>query len=950
MRKDQGAIWPTAALLSLLVAAIMLPEAWQGRSFPHAAWAFTFLLWLSAIILFASRREVQSEATAADIPLAKPATMLGGLSLAVTGAAMLAFSLIRIWQGHWSGAPLFLWAGGLLALVIGAYLFGPYVGWRKRLAKRTTQRGRFPWLEVVLFLAVLAIGLFFRLYQIEQLPPGLFVDEGNAALDALHILAGRPDSPFGTGWFETPTMYAYYLVLLFKLFGVHYLTLKLASLLPGILLLIVFYPFARDLFGPPTALAATFFLAVSRWHAHLSRWGWNEVAPPLFQVLALYFLLRGSRSRRTGDFVLGGVFLGLGMYTYLASRLVVAVLFIYLLYRILLEKGFWRRTWPGLLAFWLAWSVTFAPLAMTYWHNPFKFLNRSRQVSVLNDMQQAYTPGTPIPGWWQAVARPLHLPTDVSWQPLWQNVTKHARMFTISGDHNPRHNIPGAPMLDVITGIFFFMGLGYALWRWRDHRQGLLLIWLAVTLLGGILSSAGEAPQAYRTLGVVPAVTLLAGEAFIHLWEVLRRWPGYSPRAGKALSLALLLALPAAAWLNGHAYFTVYARSPLTAVAFNAPENAVAREVQAALARDETVYLTPRLYWGSPLRVLTYRQRSQHDGLVKPPYKMVSPALDLPLPAFGNLTLLLDVDDAQIANYFRLYYPHARGEIIHGPGGAPLYWRLSVPADDNAAIHGLVGDFFDAKGKFLCQQTMAAIDFRWPEDLPAAATGATRVRWTGQLRVPHSGHYTLIGEDGLNITLDGEPWQDERFLAVGLHRLTVETTSPTQKEKRVRLLWQSSGAPPQLIPRETFFHLNLPSRGLTGSYYRGDHWAGKPVFRRLDRLLLFAWPEQEPWPGPFSVIWQGKLSVPQGGIYGFQLDADDGVRFSLDGRVLGESLRPDNVNQVRVRAKLTAGEHRVRIDYFQRGGGKALEFRWQPPGEPLRIVPPAALLPPAHKP
>jgi hypothetical protein len=51
------------------------------------------------------------------------------------------------------------------------------------------------------------------------------------------------------------------------------------------------------------------------------------------------------------------------------------------------------------------------------------------------------------------------------------------------------------------------------------------------------------------------------------------------------------------------------------------------------------------------------------------------------------------------------------------------------------------------------------------------------------------------------------------------------------------------------------------------------------------------------------------------------------------------------VNLVDVETPLTAGPHAVRIDYFQRGGGKSLEFWWQPPGDHLRPVPPAVLSP-----
>ena len=45
---------------------------------------------------------------------------------------------------------------------------------------------------------------------------------------------------------------------------------------------------------------------------------------------------------------------------------------------------------------------------------------------------------------------------------------KHALMFNQRGDGNGRHNLPGEPMLDAITGVLFVLGLGLALLRWRD--------------------------------------------------------------------------------------------------------------------------------------------------------------------------------------------------------------------------------------------------------------------------------------------------------------------------------------------------------------------------------------------------------------------------------------------------------------------------------------------------
>jgi hypothetical protein len=60
---------------------------------------------------------------------------------------------------------------------------------------------------------------------------------------------------------------------------------------------------------------------------------------------------------------------------------------------------------------------------------------------------------------------------------------------------------------------------------------------------------------------------------------------------------------------------------------------------------------------------------------------------------------------------------------------------------------------------------------------------------------------------------------------------------------------------------------------------------------------------------------------------------------------VGESVAPDNVNLIDVQTQLSAGPHAIRVDYFQRGGGKALELWWQPPGEALQPVPPGALMP-----
>ena len=142
-----------------------------------------------------------------------------------------------------------------------------------------TRRNR--WLEALAFVLILALAIFLRTYRLNKIPAGIYVDETNGGLDALHILEGRRVSPFATGWYETPNGYIYYMAGMFRLFGANWYTLKLVSLIPAVLTVLAVYLLGRMMFGPLGGSGAMLLMAVSRWHLSMSRFGWNETAVPL---------------------------------------------------------------------------------------------------------------------------------------------------------------------------------------------------------------------------------------------------------------------------------------------------------------------------------------------------------------------------------------------------------------------------------------------------------------------------------------------------------------------------------------------------------------------------------------------------------------------------------------------------------------------------------------------
>ena len=236
------------------------------------------------------------------------------------GFAITIWALWTIWGLPFDWAQAGLWMAGVILMAIGA---SQITGWRadrfdepapkpdpvylghklgvarvqnaaqrrKPVARRPQRSGASltarlnliyyprpkPWQEMLLVALILSVAMWFRLHHIGQMPPGVFIDETNAALDALHTLEGRADSLFGVGWFETPNGFIYLQTLFFRLLGTTFAAVKLQSILPGVLTVLALYLLAREMYGPYPAMLSATFLAFNRWHVNMSRWGWNEV-------------------------------------------------------------------------------------------------------------------------------------------------------------------------------------------------------------------------------------------------------------------------------------------------------------------------------------------------------------------------------------------------------------------------------------------------------------------------------------------------------------------------------------------------------------------------------------------------------------------------------------------------------------------------------------------------
>ncbi|MCA9930472.1 MAG: hypothetical protein KC419_18440, partial [Anaerolineales bacterium] len=103
--------------------------------------------------------------------------------------------------------------------------------------------------------------------------------------------------------------------------------------------------------------------------------------------------------------------------------------------------------------------------------------------------------------------------------PIWDNASEALLAFVRPGygDMFLAYNIPGRPVFDVVTAVFFLVGLGVAVWRWKRPSYALLLLWFFVGITPSLIT--GATANTTRNLAALPAAYILPVVGFVALIE-----------------------------------------------------------------------------------------------------------------------------------------------------------------------------------------------------------------------------------------------------------------------------------------------------------------------------------------------------------------------------------------------------------------------------------------------
>ena len=377
---------------------------------------------------------------------------------------------------------------------------------------------------LIAILAIILLAWYLRVYQLNSLPPGMYYDEGYNGRIARDIERGT-SRPIFIQDGEEPLL-LYLGGGLFALAGEKTWSLRMASVILGLILIPALYFAARALFPRKEllALVAAFIAAILYWAITLNRVAWQPDALPGILALSAGALAVAYSSKSLKWSIAAGLLLGLTFYTYVAARLWPLILLVWAAYLLLIHRREALARLRLAIVFAVVACLVVSPLAFFFVTDPRGFFARSADVLQLGNFGS--------------------------------NALVTAGMLFVTGDMNPRDNLPGRPLLDPFLAVLFIIGFIASLKRWKEPYYFLLVFWLLVMLVPSALTE--DAPNYRRTTGAMPAVVLLCAVGADWLWSMRVRFRGRYLQT--AIAAVLVLGLAFSTWSSTHGYFVEWAQ------------------------------------------------------------------------------------------------------------------------------------------------------------------------------------------------------------------------------------------------------------------------------------------------------------------------------------------------------------------------------------------------------
>ncbi|PJF29758.1 MAG: hypothetical protein CUN52_06740 [Phototrophicales bacterium] len=637
-----------------------------------------------------------------------------------SGIGMLFFSAVA-----WIGNPQNQFTGvgfwGWLAAITCTVLFFAPKSWsvNRLYANFSTWLMNIKWFSpsVFIMLTILIIGTAFRFHDLYRVPPEMTSDHIEKLINVHQILNGDRSIFFtNNGGRESFHMYVLALFSQFTGMELGFTLLKVVAIIESIITLPFLWWLGREVIGEKdrklgnaVGLALAALVAVSYWHLAITRLSLRIILTPLVATLLLGFLIRALRYNRRGDFIMAGLVLGWGLYTYQAVRMMpvfIILAVVWIVWCRLRQRGQWRVYLGHLTVLVVVSFVVFIPLFRFSVEYPTLFWMRTEGRLFGDDVIQTIDENGIVRERIATIGERIEA-FNKNFPILSDNIRNALLMYNWKSDVAWISAYPNYPAMDTITGAFLIVGLAAWLGYMIIRKDGLLLIvplMVVIMLLPSALSIAQpiENPSATRTSGSLPAVYLIAALPIgLFVSQMGRVFKQLGVRIGVVMITGLIII---ALSLNSQTYFDKYYQ---TYIPQSLPHSEAGRILRGFAMSDGAygnAFLISYPHWFDDRTVGleggNIEWEATHGIDVSFLYvpNVVSDAYYCP-----NRTMRLDVDkdllffyhqkdDAMEAN-LRLWFPNGRTTVIHSYQPNDDFKIYRVPALGEAGFRAFAYQF-----------------------------------------------------------------------------------------------------------------------------------------------------------------------------------------------------------------------------------------------------------------
>jgi len=380
-----------------------------------------------------------------------------------------------------------------------------------------------------LFALIIVLAGFLRIWNLNNVPYGFNADEAAFGYNAYSLLETGHDEhgqffPVNFKSFADykPGLFVYLVLPFVKLIGLNIWAVRLPAALIGTLAVFIMMLLVRDLFEQkrlinPLSLIAGFFLAVSPWHLHFARGGWEAGVATTFFLIGIWFFVKSIRYRFS-FIVVSAFFFILSIYAYHTTRLIAPLMVIGLVIL------YWSQVFKKANLKWLLISVIggFAILI------PFIIdffgpagLSRFAGVGIFSDSGPFWWVNElrgQHPDHWALGVRLLHNRFVAYGLVFIKNWLSHfnGNFLFVLGDLIERSKVPGMGQMYLFDIPFVLFGF-YFLFLKRPKYWQLIIFWLLLAPVAAAMTY--QSPSALRANNMVVPMVIVSAYGFLNIIE-----------------------------------------------------------------------------------------------------------------------------------------------------------------------------------------------------------------------------------------------------------------------------------------------------------------------------------------------------------------------------------------------------------------------------------------------